>query len=151
MGYPGVQKPRKSEILVGNINLDSVLIREKKIIPIMASLTRKYMQYPVESCLTVLCVLVICLHPVQTDEVSSKHRGRHATFQTHLPPQQSTGPSSTSCVCSHPWARTGTCSNPTSVLCQTTAVIGHIKYHIRSCMMTNDSERSRSGLFSKGL
>lgn len=39
--------------------------------------------------------------------------------ETHLPPLQCTGPSSTSGVCSHPWGHTGMCLNPTSVLCQT--------------------------------
>lgn len=42
--------------------------------------------------------------------------GRLTHSLTHPPPPRCTDPSSTSCVCSHPWGRTGTCSSPTSAL-----------------------------------
>ena len=120
------------EILVANINLDSVLIRERKnIFPF-------WLLWQVNTC---SIPWELFDSPVHVGYLSPSSSNRGGFLQTHLPPRRSTSPSSTSCVCSHPWVRTGMCSDPTSVLCQTTAVIGHIKHHIRSCMMTNDSER----------
>lgn len=69
---------------------------------------------------------------------------------THLLPPLCKGPSSTSCVCSHPLGHTGTCSNPTFVPCECTKVSRKPAQISMCCMMQKQTvNRSNKSVFWK--